>query len=169
MKNNPYLLLNKNSQFDQFTFDINTPNESFNSTSDATTSNQKYNDYLEFDYDEKNADFIGNLTNITYNENNKENIKDKAIYIDKSSQTKIFSLMDYSLFSDESDESTTNTTNSRKIYSPYSTIQPPAFNSDECSSTSSSCNHLHKKHNSFYYCNLSKKVLFNKKKSPLHR
>ena len=163
---NPYLLNIKNNR-------SNSPNDSFHV--DSSNNDKKYADYeydYDFDVDKSTSNFLSNLTTSDMTIHNEINVtsalsKTPVICLDKCSQTKIFSLMDFSLYSDDSDESTSNTTISRKTCSPmYSFLQTSPHSNEAISSI-----HLnsHKKQNSFNYCHLSKKLLFNKKKSPLHR
>ena len=114
--------------------------------------------------------FQNNSSHLTNFILTKSNEKLNKVTLDKSSQTKVFLFNEFS-YSDcsEDDKSTTNTNISshmyyKKRYSP-SCFQTSTLQSNECFSNSLNNKKLH----SFSYCNLSRRLISGKKKSPLHR
>lgn len=126
----------------------------------------EYNDYINNDFQSNSS----NLANFILTKSNEKLNTNKIICLDKSSQTKVFLFNEFS-YSDcsEDDKSTTNTNISshmyyKKRYSP-SCFQTSTLQSNECFSNNINNKKLH----SFSYCNLSKRLICGKKKSPLHR
>ena len=156
-------------------YQTNTTSSDLINTSGANENFKKitlyeFNDYTNNEY-QNNSSHMTNLVLAKSNENLNVN---KIVCLDKSSQTKIFLFNEFS-YSDgsEDDKSTTNTNISTHLYY-KKRYSPSCFQTSHHSTTleSNEClsNNLHnKKLYSFSYCNLSRRLILGKKRSPLHR
>ncbi len=123
----------------------------------------EFNDYTSNDFQNNSSHFTNFILT-------KSNEKLNKVTLDKSSQTKIFLFNEFS-YSDcsEDDKSTTNTNISSHMYY-KKRYSPSCFQTSTLESNQSLSNSLNsKKLHSFSYCNLSRRLISGKKKSPLHR